>query len=341
MLNIPVSTYDKYLGKPLNLVIEDGRITNIPIKIEGKDINFLDTIRDKTNLLSINHKDNINSFDSGFNFYLLRDRIQYILAIKQLGDSFVKIKYSLSGVIINSVTDTNVHDGGNDFFIRKSGNKEILFDVNYKPVKLIENITLRPIEKVKENKKLFVSDPNLGVIDTETFLSNDGTQKIYALGFKTNLQDDPVIYYIDKNELDSSKIVLEMINELLRPKYNKTHFYCHNLSGYDVVFILKILCEHNDSSYDKYTINSIIRDDKIIKITISKDNRSFSITDSYCMLNSSLDSLSKSFGVDCLKSIFPYKFSIESNLFYKGNTPDKQYYNNISDKEYDNIYIKD
>ena len=30
-----------------------GRITNIPIKFEGKDINFLDTIRDKTNLLSI------------------------------------------------------------------------------------------------------------------------------------------------------------------------------------------------------------------------------------------------------------------------------------------------
>lgn len=206
MLNIPVSTYDKYLGKPLNVVIEDGRITNIPIKINGKDINFLDTILDKTKLLGKNHKDNINSFDSGFNFYLLRDRTEYILAIKQIGDSFVKIKYSLSGVIINRVTDTNVHDGGNDFFIRKSGGKEILFDINYKPVKLLENIPLRAIEKVQENKKLFVSDPNLGVIDTETFLSNDGTQKIYALGFKTNLQDEAVVYYIDKNELDSTKI---------------------------------------------------------------------------------------------------------------------------------------
>lgn len=132
-------------------------------------------------------------------------------------------------MIINSVTDTNVYDSGDNLFIRKSAGKEILFDINYKPIKLKENIHLRPIEKVKENNKLFVSNPNLGVIDTETFLSNDGTQKIYALGFKTNLQDEAVIYYINKDELDSSKIVLEMINELLRPKYNKTHFYCHNL----------------------------------------------------------------------------------------------------------------
>lgn len=59
------------------------------------------------------------------------------------------------------------------------------------------------------------------------------------------------------------------------------------------------------------------------------------------MLNSSLDSLAKSFEVDTPKTIFPYKFSIESNLFYKGVTPDKRYYNNISDKEYDHIYRKD
>lgn len=62
-----------------------------------------------------------------------------------------------------------------------------------------------------------------------------------------------------------------MINELIKSKYSETTFYCHNLGGYDIVFILNVLCKYNDSlSKDndketKYRISCIFRDDKIIK----------------------------------------------------------------------------
>lgn len=132
--------------------------------------------------------------------------------------------------------------------------------------------------------------------------------------------DSPIIYYINEDHLDSDNVVLSMINELLRPKYDKITFYCHNLSGFDVVFILKVLDTYNENNNDKYNISPILREDKIIKITISKNNRSFTIMDSYCMLADSLNRLGKNFEVNTLKSVFPYKFSTEDHLFYKGNT---------------------
>ncbi len=49
---------------------------------------------------------------------------------------------------------------------------------------------------------------------------------------------EPVTYYIN-DYLDSGDLVLSMIEELLHPKYSNITFYCHNIGGYDVVFILK------------------------------------------------------------------------------------------------------
>ena len=55
------------------------------------------------------------------------------------------------------------------------------------------------------------------------------------------------MYYIENiNESDS--VVIKLVNELLRSKYSKTTFYCHNLGGFDVVFVLKVLIDYNDKS---------------------------------------------------------------------------------------------
>jgi len=60
-----------------------------------------------------------------------------------------------------------------------------------------------------------------------------------------------------------------MINELLREKYRKFIFYCHNLGGYDIVFILKVLLTYKESTDadNKFKINTIIRDGNIISIS--------------------------------------------------------------------------
>lgn len=172
---------------------------------------------------------------------------------------------------------------------------------------------------------MFVENDNIGVIDIDTYRAKDNTYKVYALGFKTNLTSNVIIYYIDPRHLDSSKIMLLLVNELLKSKYSNVTFYCHNLGGFDVVFILNTLYKYNDSinvvinkdetlKDHKYTITSVLRDDKI-RVKISKGKNSFTILDSYAILPHKLINLGKNFGVATIKSKFPYKFAIEDHLF--------------------------
>lgn len=62
------------------------------------------------------------------------------------------------------------------------------------------------------------------------------------------------------------------------------------MAGYDIVFILKVLSDHNDNNNnDQYKIDCIFRDNKILKVSISKtinNNKR-----SYCMLNEKLSKL--------------------------------------------------
>lgn len=179
---------------------------------------------------------------------------------------------------------------------------------------------------------MFVENDNIGVIDIETYRAKDNTYRVYALGFKTNLTSNVIIYYIDPRDLDSSKIRLLLVNELLISKHSNVTFYCHNLGGFDVVFILNTLYKYNDSikvvinkdetlKDHKYTITSVLRDDKNIRVKISKGKNSFTILDSYAILPDKLINLGKNFGVATIKSKFPYKFAIEYHLFYVGAIP--------------------
>lgn len=68
----------------------------------------------------------------------------------------------------------------------------------------------------------------------------------------------------------------------MRTKYSNVTFYCNNLGGYDIVFILSTLYAYNDKNpEDKYRISCLLRDDKILKVSISKGRNSFTILDSY------------------------------------------------------------
>lgn len=187
---------------------------------------------------------------------------------------------------------------------------------------------------------------NISVIDTETetHLANNDTIKVYALGYKTNLGEEAVTYYIEKVIYSD---VLNLINVLLIARYRTVNFYCHNLGGYDIVFIIKVLTDFVYSctnEKDRYKINCIFRDDRILKVTISKRlvsekgieyTRKLTICDSYAMLNNNLQALAKIFEVANTKGIFPYKFSRENNIFYLGNTTGRHSYNDhVKQEEY-------
>ena len=78
-----------------------------------------------------------------------------------------------------------------------------------------------------------------------------------------------------------------MFNEILRPKYSNVTFYIHNMGGYGIVFLLKVLYDYNDMVTDgveKYIIKCELREDKIIRVIISKGKDSITILYSYAML---------------------------------------------------------
>lgn len=119
---------------------------------------------------------------------------------------------------------------------------------------------------------------NTGVIYTETYKAKDGSIKIYSLGFKTVLDKEPVMYYIDKTDLDykdsyksnfgHSKLILKLVNELVRSNYSNIRFYCHNLGGFYIVFILNVLYLFNEQTEledNKYKISLTLKDNKILK----------------------------------------------------------------------------
>src|ERR1700761_8969523 len=98
-------------------------------------------------------------------------------------------------------------------------------------------------------------------------------------------------------------MVDDCLNYLL-DSFNKYNIYVHNLSGFDVVYLL--------NSISKYGSNAkvIMRDDKFISINIKKAMTpgsgvikgqpiysSISLRDSLSILPSSLKNLGKSFGV--------------------------------------------
>lgn len=145
-------------------------------------VNFLDVIKSKAKLWRPNHIDNIIQFDSHFKFHLLNDKKYYVLAIRVIGkDCIEKIRYSLNGVIISRVTDNVI----NNHIHRVSGEKRLILDGN-KVTSISKNIKLKAIEiPESRTKTLFVENIHIGVIDTETYRTNDNSFKIYALGFKT------------------------------------------------------------------------------------------------------------------------------------------------------------
>lgn len=323
-LSVPVSIDENTLGTKLKTLSDKGFINYIELPIKGKYINFYDYIVKHYKFLSNKHINNIGKLDSGFSFYLvLASGRSYVLAVRVGKDYIEKIKFHINGSVLGRIVDKYLKDGS---VIRTLGKSNSIIKDN--KVVFTENmVLLKALEKSKP-EALFISNPNIGVIDTETYRDVHGISKIYALGFRTNLDKRPVTYYIDKDTLNSTDLVVLLLDELLRKKYDKIkYFYCHNLSGYDMVFLIKIISE-----LPSYKVSCIFIDNKVIRITITsaKDSSNkISLVDSLLMLNDSLHNLGLSFEVDTLKSVFPYKFANKDTLFYIGNTPDINFYKNI------------
>lgn len=267
-------------------------------------------------------------------------------AIVYLNNNYVIISYSIDkttikrdvydfnlGILVREVIDYLDNKG----FTRKIGDNSVRVESD----KIIYLESSKTLQAIKPHKKISKggTNINIGTFDLETFLDDDGINRVYALGFAIT-GNKPNLYHIN-NYPDSSSLVLACLNAMLSNKYHNYIFYTHNFGKFDVVFLLKIIEEAN--TIDKiYDVDCICRDSVILRLNIStkvnKTKTKISIIDSINLLSGGLARLGKDFGSKVTKGDFPHTFVNRNTLKYIGNTPDISYYNNLDNKSYLELY---
>lgn len=294
--------------------------------------------------------------DNTLNF--LSDKGKYVTLINKfiLPDSRIKHEISVftrEGYHIFNVIDITVND---KTFTRTIGNTMKIINIEDESLfntKINMNLSPIKINKKEVNENRFtIADPFVGTFDLETY-NDGGISKVYALGFYTK-QYGINTFYIDET-FNSEDLILRCLEALISNKYDGFTFYVHNLGRFDIYFILKILVNS-----EKYKVNILSRGDLILSVTIKSDytvmkkvynkktktynevenkiDYSIKLVDSYNLLTHSLDTLCKTFDTEVVKSIFPYEFMSRNTLFYKGDKPDKKYYDKkLTNKLYDQL----
>lgn len=293
----------------------------------------------------------INDKDKIFIYSSPNKKNKYIIVSKEL-DSYNYVRYIFdlyTGIFINKIKDTTLPDTNknNLLFNRTIGSVTLTIkNQNIIQYKVVNKIS--PIKTVNIN--VLDRNINFGAFDLETFRDTDGLAKVYALGFFTSIDNTSNLYYLsDYPDLDSSKLILKCIDDMLVSKYHNYIFYVHNLGHYDIVFLYNILLNTNlDKGYEYYILKTTMRDNTIIKLDIKikvysntdKIKYKFikiSFVDSLNLLNLSLDKLTKEFNVEVIKGKFPHAFVNRNTLNYIGNKPDFHFYDNLNINDYNTI----
>jgi hypothetical protein len=311
-------------------------------------INIKNNYSDKVkNLLNYEYKivymDNYGEPQYDFNRnligYLIHDTLEYctietyyndnnLLCNKVLVKEFDWVNYKFKGDTLVTWTDVRTDQG----FTREYNNKRYYYDNSNNLINF--ETTLNSITFPTENK-----DKNLnykiGTIDFETYGESNsglGVHQVYAAGF--SVKNKTELYYIEPNETSEQFVNRFFKNILNNNKLNNYTIYAHNLGRFDSLFIIKSLVLNKDIK-----ISPIWKDNSILSLTINYLNIKFIILDSIQLIPGSLDSLLKSFNSKFKKGYFPYSFVNPNNLFYIGDKPNKEFYKNISEPEYNLIPI--
>lgn len=298
----------------------------------------------------------IKDSDKMFVYQPANSKNEFLIVSQELDvNTFLRFIYDLkTGIYIKTIKDQNLSNEDSIVkFERTIGSINITITNNKVTLVKINN-DLSPIMPRSEKYVKLDRNLNFGTFDLETFMDSDGLAKVYAAGFLTNLDEKPQLFYLtdfltESQEFDSESLLLTCIDSMLINKYNKFIFYVHNFSKFDVVFLYNVLLKANQvKGFDYYNLKPVLRDNNIIKLTVkiklnnnSKNFIKITFVDSLNLLNNTLKKLALDFNVEHKKGFFPYNFVSKNNLNYIGNKPDKFFFEQISDLEYDLIENKD
>ena len=208
----------------------------------------------------------------------------------------------------------------------------------------IEYIYLMENEEIKCYVKNFKNNLFINKLDNQPYIK----PKILTLDIETrvvNGEHIPICIAVFDGEMIHYSLLEEtswrqgmttfFYNCLFNRKYSYYKIYVHNLSNFDVVFIL-------DSISKIGKVKILKRASKFLKITVSyksfpKQKQSYSLIfyDSYLILPSSLRSLSKSFQIDTPKTYFPFVFLNTKDFSdkYVGKVPSIEHFGDVFGQE--------
>ena len=175
-------------------------------------------------------------------------------------------------------------------FRRSSGNFSCLIPTNQgskgEHLRTEQWNLLPPIKCIKRTKKelqIHSVNKNIGTFDLETFTDySDDRSKVYSVGYALNNPNDLNSHILEtfyiESDLDSMNIMVDCISKMLYTG-NNCIYYTHNLSGYDVVFLLKALLKFNSIHCKEIFILSdsdyVMKDNNIIKLKIKVNKENF------------------------------------------------------------------
>ena len=165
-------------------------------------------------------------------------------------------------------------------------------------------------------------------MDLETLSNKINTNKdILELYLLCWYNGDKKYSYLINSQEGPKEIIYRAMKDICKKKYSGYNIYLHNFAKFDAIFLIKYLAEIGNCK-------PIIHNSKIISFKFTYNKITLTFRDSYLILLTSLNKLSKSFNIDNPKGLFLIYFN---NINYIGNVPDFKYFpQNTTIQEYNN-----
>nr|YP_010384620.1 DNA polymerase [Russula rosea]UHA57019.1 DNA polymerase [Russula rosea] len=254
---------------------------------------------------------NQNNLENGM-VYILQDESGHTITFNKF-EKYNEIEFFKSGNSLIKFKDIFIETNK---FMRKIEGKSFYFE-NGQQVLFTKEMKTDFISKTKKSKSL---TNNFITLDIETYIQ-DNTLIPFLISFYDGRKSES--YWLGDYE-SVELMILDCLKTILVRKYNGYKIYVHNLAKFDIIFLLKYLVKLGN-------LDPVIHNDRIISVKLNYGREyeyHIEFKDSYLLLLSSLAKLTRGFGVDTLKSVFPYLFVNENNLDYEGEVPDIKYFDN-------------
>lgn len=255
---------------------------------------------------------------------VIEDKKRFLITFEDISYKEVNVNISLTvdpSINVYSFTDKTIS-------VPRLENNEVLIERRIKgkhiKVYLIDQLTSEILIVKYQPKSMGTIKPSKTSKTNVQSLSRFATIDIETLSFNINKHEKQLIPFLigshdfmnnetrvsllphphinqGKNYLEKDKYLQTFLMQIFTGKFNKYRIYAHNLSSFDGVLLLRTLIAIGDRHNIK--IEPLIRDNKIISIKcryeyrkdLNKYRYSIEFRDSYLLLLSSLEKLSKTF----------------------------------------------